>query len=148
MTCVKSLWLSLLGVGTPDSPSRGCQGEWMFLHGVVSPDSPSRGSKGVATPKGSSMEGGSRERATDKSPNSDVGFVNFSLCLHFRRWSKFWGKWLQLLPQNCDQEGHLPRNRFICTGTVFGSRGKVEALGFYFRIPNNVPVQNTDLIGF
>ena len=46
MTCVKSLWLSLPGVETPDSPSRGCQGEWMFLHGVVSPDSPSRGCKG------------------------------------------------------------------------------------------------------
>jgi len=44
VTCVKSLWSSY-GVISPDSPSRGCQGEWMFLRGVVSPDSPSRCSK-------------------------------------------------------------------------------------------------------
>ena len=29
VTCVKSLCLFLLGVETPDSPSRCCQGEWM-----------------------------------------------------------------------------------------------------------------------
>ena len=38
LASVKSLWLSLFGVETPDSPSRGCAGEWMFLHGVVSPE--------------------------------------------------------------------------------------------------------------
>jgi len=45
VTCVKSLWSSY-GVVSPDSPSRGCQGEWMVLRGVVSPDSPSRGCQG------------------------------------------------------------------------------------------------------
>ena len=38
VTCVKSLWSSY-GVVSPDSPSRGCQGEWMVLRGVLSPDS-------------------------------------------------------------------------------------------------------------
>ena len=28
----------------------------------------------------------------------------------------------------CDGAGHSPWNRFICTGTLFGSRGKVAAL--------------------
>ena len=45
VTCVKSLWSSY-GVISPDSPSRGCQGEWMVLRGVLSPDSPSRGCEG------------------------------------------------------------------------------------------------------
>jgi hypothetical protein len=62
VTCVKSL-RSSYGVVSPDSPSRGCQGEWMVLRGVVSPEFRAQGFKVTSE----TLSPNPRERSLDAS---------------------------------------------------------------------------------